>query len=66
MNMLSALYGKLPVGKELLTIRAMLSVMVYYHDAETCELPDNCGHCLAVRRALDCLEEDAENGKVTR
>jgi len=72
MNMMSALYGKLhgekanPETKECLrTIREMLSIMVHYHDADTCEMPDNCGHCVAVRRALECLQADADNGKVT-
>lgn len=72
MNMLSALYGKLhgdqanPETKECLrTIREMLSIMVHYHDADTCEMPDNCGHCVAVRRALECLQADADNGNVT-
>jgi hypothetical protein len=67
MNMLSALYGKLPgekanpETKELLrTIRAMLSIMAYYHDVDACEMPTNCGHCVAVRRALECLGADAE------
>jgi hypothetical protein len=65
--MLTALYGKLPgenanpeTQECLRTIREMLSIMVYYHDVDTCEMPDNCGHCRAVRRALECLDADSE------
>lgn len=36
----------------------------YYHVTQTCEIPDNCGHCIAmmhVRRALKNYEAVGES-----
>ncbi len=34
-----------------LTMRNALDVLAMYHTRESCEMPDNCGHCLAMARA---------------
>lgn len=43
------------------------TVLEYYHDIDTCELPENCGHCLMVRKARALLERlDPATGSVTK
>jgi hypothetical protein len=42
------------------------TVLEYYHDIDTCELPENCGHCVMVKRARALLERfDCANESVT-
>lgn len=36
----------------LLTILEMMIVMKDYHDGSACEMPENCGHCRAMKRAI--------------
>lgn len=67
---LSRMTAAIKEGPEAALYFALLEIKKlqhYYHVTQTCEIPDNCGHCIAMmhtRRALKNYEVVKEAEKV--
>lgn len=44
-------------GKTIDALRAWARLVGYYHDSYNCDLPDNCGHCVALRLTCEAFTE---------